>query len=76
MTKIHLNDGKYFSTTGKSTAFAVAIILSHAISPNPIARLVKGIGTKAIEYKVCVELERTLHFYLRLDLKNPKIRKS
>jgi len=35
--------------------------------------LVKGIGTKAIEYKVCVELERTLHFYLRLDLKNPKI---
>lgn len=69
MAKIHLNDGSYFSTTGKSNAFAVVIILSHAISPNPIARLVKEIGTKAIEYKVCVELERTLHFYLRLDFK-------
>jgi hypothetical protein len=38
--------------------------------------MVKGIRTKAIEYKVCVELELTLHFYLRLDVKNPKIRKS
>ena len=76
MAKIHLNDGRYFSTTGKSNAFAVVIILSHVTSPNPIDRLVKGIGTKAIEYKVCVEVERTLHFYLRLDLKNPKIRKS
>jgi hypothetical protein len=66
----------YFSTAGKSNAFAVVIILSHAISPNPIARLVKGIGTKAIECKVCVELERTLHFYLRLDLKNLKIQES
>jgi hypothetical protein len=35
MAKIHLNNRRYFSTTGKSTAFAVVIILSHAISPNP-----------------------------------------
>lgn len=76
MAKSHLNGGVYFSTTGKSTAFAVVIILSHAISPNPVSRLVKGIGTMAIEYKVCVEMERPLHFYLRLDLKNAKIRKS
>lgn len=42
----------------------------------PISRLVKRIRTRAIEYNVSVENRTDLAFYLRLDLKNPKIQES